>query len=311
MSSDTQAIIFCNCAHSQIIPPDTKSQVLAALKDSNVQFTTVPDLCGFAANPAPILEQWAHASELKIVACFPRAIKWLLNASGTPLPEDKVEVFNMRTEAPEDIISSLLDNTATTVPATDIDLPQQGDWVPWFPVIDYDRCNNCKQCMNFCLFGVYGVSPQGRIQVRQPANCKTNCPACARICPTDAIIFPKHESAPINGAPPDPSADSQKSTLDVEELIKSDVYQLLRQRGAGQEGNALTPQDIQKALQERQACCGDIAEDLSDAAASACGCECDCECDCVCAAAPATDETRACPCDCACHNDSQEKDQLE
>ena len=34
---------------------------------------------------------------------------------------------------------------------------KHGDWKPWFPVIDYDRCTNCMQCLSFCLFGVYGV----------------------------------------------------------------------------------------------------------------------------------------------------------
>ena len=32
-----------------------------------------------------------------------------------------------------------------------------GAWKPWFPVIDYDRCTNCMQCLSFCLFDVYGV----------------------------------------------------------------------------------------------------------------------------------------------------------
>ena len=33
---------------------------------------------------------------------------------------------------------------------------RHGEWKPWFPVIDYDRCTNCMQCLSFCLFGVYG-----------------------------------------------------------------------------------------------------------------------------------------------------------
>src|SRR5437764_15133530 len=24
--------------------------------------------------------------------------------------------------------------------------PKHGEWKPWFPVIDYDRCTNCMQC---------------------------------------------------------------------------------------------------------------------------------------------------------------------
>ena len=27
----------------------------------------------------------------------------------------------------------------------------------WYPVIDYSRCTNCMECLDFCLFGVYGV----------------------------------------------------------------------------------------------------------------------------------------------------------
>ena len=32
----------------------------------------------------------------------------------------------------------------------------------WYPVIDYDRCTNCMECIDFCLFGVYGVDGQER-----------------------------------------------------------------------------------------------------------------------------------------------------
>ena len=30
-------------------------------------------------------------------------------------------------------------------------------WMPWFPVIEYDRCTNCMHCLSFCLFDFYGV----------------------------------------------------------------------------------------------------------------------------------------------------------
>src|SRR5207244_9290069 len=43
---------------------------------------------------------------------------------------------------------------------------KHGEWKPWFPVIDYDRCTNCMQCLSFCLFGVYGVDEEKRIQVQ-------------------------------------------------------------------------------------------------------------------------------------------------
>ncbi|MBT5845516.1 MAG: ferredoxin family protein, partial [Verrucomicrobiales bacterium] len=53
---------------------------------------------------------------------------------------------------------------------------QHGEWKPWFPVIDYDRCTNCMQCLSFCLFDVYGVDDEQEIQVQNNDNCKTNCP---------------------------------------------------------------------------------------------------------------------------------------
>ena len=31
---------------------------------------------------------------------------------------------------------------------------KHGEWKPWFPVIDYDRCTNCMQCLSFCLFEI-------------------------------------------------------------------------------------------------------------------------------------------------------------
>ena len=72
-------------------------------------------------------------------------------------------------------------------------------WKPWFPVIDYSRCTNCMQCLSFCLFDVYGVSADQKIQVQNQSNCKTECPACSRVCPEVAIMFPKYRHSPING----------------------------------------------------------------------------------------------------------------
>jgi NAD-dependent dihydropyrimidine dehydrogenase PreA subunit len=73
----------------------------------------------------------------------------------------------------------------------------------WYPVIDYDRCTNCMECIDFCLFGVYGVDVLDRILVEQQDNCKKGCPACSRVCPENAIIFPGHKTPAIAGAPGD------------------------------------------------------------------------------------------------------------
>jgi NAD-dependent dihydropyrimidine dehydrogenase PreA subunit len=70
----------------------------------------------------------------------------------------------------------------------------------WYPVIDFDRCTNCMECIDFCLFGVYGVDGAETILVEQPDNCRKGCPACSRVCPENAIIFPQHKAPAIAGA---------------------------------------------------------------------------------------------------------------
>ncbi|TWT32056.1 ATP-binding protein [Blastopirellula retiformator] len=70
----------------------------------------------------------------------------------------------------------------------------------WYPVIDYSRCTNCMECIDFCLFGVYGVDGIDTILVEQPDNCRKGCPACSRVCPENAIIFPQHKTPTIAGS---------------------------------------------------------------------------------------------------------------
>jgi Pyruvate/2-oxoacid:ferredoxin oxidoreductase delta subunit len=71
----------------------------------------------------------------------------------------------------------------------------------WYPVIDYSRCTNCLECLDFCLFGVYGVDQFDRILVETQDSCKKGCPACSRVCPEQAIMFPEYKTAAIAGAP--------------------------------------------------------------------------------------------------------------
>jgi NAD-dependent dihydropyrimidine dehydrogenase PreA subunit len=71
----------------------------------------------------------------------------------------------------------------------------------WYPVIDFSRCTNCMECIDFCLFGVYGIDGAETILVEQPDNCRKGCPACSRVCPENAIIFPQHKTPAIAGAP--------------------------------------------------------------------------------------------------------------
>ncbi len=231
-------VLLCNCVHYDLAPKASKERLARALSQTGLEVETVDDLCGLAARRDPRLQDWAQASSLALVACFPRALRWLFHAAGAPPLHGQVRLFNLRTQSPEEIITliadcglRIADSGRNSNPQSEIINPQS-PWVPWFPVIDYDRCRNCKQCLNFCLFGVYALSEEGRVQVRKPDGCKTNCPACARMCPQKAIIFPKYTETPINGAEvPEPvSADAGQEQVPPS---AGDLYDKLRQRTAG------------------------------------------------------------------------------
>ena len=138
---------------------------------------------------------------------------------------------------------------------------KHGDWKPWFPVIDYDRCTNCMQCLSFCLFGVYGVDDGDSIQVQNNDQCKTNCPACSRVCPEAAIMFPKYKSGPINGDKVG-SKDLQreKMKIDISALLGGDVYDLLRTRSEKAKSRFSKERNPDKALNERMKCLNKLAD---------------------------------------------------
>jgi len=73
------------------------------------------------------------------------------------------------------------------------------------------------------MFGVFAVD-QNKVCVIKPESCKTDCPACARVCPQNAIMFPKSNEDRLNGSlaePVKPSADDKISFRERLEHRKS------------------------------------------------------------------------------------------
>ena len=135
-------------------------------------------------------------------------------------------------------------------------------WKPWFPVIDYDRCTNCMQCLSFCLFDVNNVDENSLIEVRNQENCKTNCPACSRVCPEVAIMFPKYSGSPINGEPVNASDLSrEKMKVNVSSLLGGDIYSTLRNRSDQAKSRFSTERSADKALAERKRCLDKLQRD--------------------------------------------------
>lgn len=105
----------------------------------------------------------------------------------------------------------------------------------WYPVIDLGRCTDCKECLNFCLFGVFSLDAAGATIVEQADACRPGCPACARICPSGAIMFPQHNDPAIAG---DPEASLQGLKLDLSQIF------------AGLDPSVLAAQERERALSE-------------------------------------------------------------
>ena len=118
-------ILYCHCAYAQVVPADVKNEVLRRLAEMGVAFDAVADLCELSAKRDPALAQLVQGVseqgvQVRIAACYPRAVKWLFNGAGVPWPESGLEVVNMRTESAEQVVQILL-NGSTPKAAGSID----------------------------------------------------------------------------------------------------------------------------------------------------------------------------------------------
>ncbi len=100
-------ILYCHCSYAQVVPKDVKEEVLKRLCESGGAFDAVADLCDMSARKDPALKKLVEAGEVKIVACYPRAVKWLFHAAEAPLPKEGVEILNMREKSADEIMGGL------------------------------------------------------------------------------------------------------------------------------------------------------------------------------------------------------------
>ncbi len=188
---------------------------------------------------------------------YPRSTFWLLDANGvrgrfgrtsswgeeepddamtrshqrTPAPDRTIWCFDLRTyEHPGAFVGEIArlmgqdgagpwDDAAVPIEGKTGDVREIAEAARerWYPVIDFGRCNDCLECLNFCLFGVFGLDEADQPWVEQPDACRPGCPACARICPNRAIMFPQHTDPAIAG---DPRASREGLKLDLSQLFR-------------------------------------------------------------------------------------------
>jgi Pyruvate/2-oxoacid:ferredoxin oxidoreductase delta subunit len=222
--------------------------------DGEQRFQTVSRLLnqGFALTRVAAAGRTAPADDVPalVVGRFRNGVETAISEATS----DRVRFANVNGFTDDQIVGAV-ESTRVEKKAV-----QQGGWKPWFPVIDYDRCTNCMQCLSFCLFGVYGADKEGHIQVQNQDNCKTNCPACSRVCPEAAIMFPKYKSGPINGdVVTDADLQREKMKVDISALLGGDIYSMLRVRSERAQSRFSKERDSGKALNERQKCLTKLA----------------------------------------------------
>jgi heterodisulfide reductase subunit A-like polyferredoxin len=213
---------------------------LKGFTPDDAEVVAVPDLCKIAAKNKEQLAEYADADKLTVVACFPRTVRSLFQFAEVDVDDKALEVHNLRKDDPEVIRALIEADCCSEAPATPISefepidpnlTANQDDWAPWFPVIDHDRCTHCRQCLSFCLFGVYETDENGKVRVANPEECKTGCPACARICPEVALIFPKYPNSPVNGDEiTNIDEDRERIRVDMQQLLGDNLYAALAER---------------------------------------------------------------------------------
>ncbi len=216
---------------------EARATVMAALLDKGYVVTRA----AAGSNAMPHDDR-----SLVVLGVFPdRKAPALEDVTGTV----SIEAHDITDLAP-DAILSLVEKMRGEKP-----MNEPGKWKPWFPVIDYSRCTNCMQCLSFCLFDVYGVSADNKIQVQNNDNCKTNCPACSRVCPEVAIMFPKYQNGPINGDDVSSTdANREKMKIDISSLLGGDIYAALKDRSLAARSRFSKERSPDKALDERKKC---------------------------------------------------------
>ena len=280
--SEKIAVVLAADRHPRPEQGATQGLFLAGLEHRpEFDVTVVPHLYDLAPDGPVVRMLRSIRGDMIVLAwLYPRSAFWVLDANGIrgrlgrtfSLPEEDATVrtrrkagdveipdrtiwcFDLRAcDGPEPYLQQIDEIVAEKfVPAEQVAERANGKArrleeptrSRWYPVIDLERCTDCKECLNFCLFGVYSLDAAGGTMVEQPDACRPGCPACARICPSGAIMFPQHNDPAIAG---DPRASLQGLKLDLSQIF------------AGVDPAALAAQERQRALADNGASAGDLA----------------------------------------------------
>ncbi len=248
----SKKILFCNC-EGEIITSERLQSIKAHLKQVKADVIFVSDLCRLSVTGGDELTVFFNEEhEYLIIGCFSRTMKLLFD--GFLVNSEKASITYLNFLESDNgglfyAIDNFCANSQQQNTINEFITPKE--WPSWYPIIDYSRCTACGQCADFCLFCVYEKNEK-RVSVVNPQGCKNNCPACARICPHTAIIFPKykHGGAISGSAEIDEMAEQKRQAMDIESILGNDIYSALEQRKLKR--HSIVRNDVmKKAMEER------------------------------------------------------------
>ncbi len=248
----SKKVFFCNCG-AKLIGEERLIGISEYLNKSGQPFVEISDLCGCSINQkSETRELFLTADEILVIACYPRAVKLLLENCGINHQYLNLNYLNFREQSNDQIFAQI--NLFFNGQSSEIGsskLASITEWPSWYPIIDYSRCTSCGQCADFCLFGVY-ENIDNKVVVVNPQGCKNNCPACGRICPQTAIIFPKyeHQGAIAGSETIDEMAEQKRQSQDIDAILGSNIYKALEMRKAKRQ-SIIRSTAMQQAIADR------------------------------------------------------------
>ncbi len=256
--NDKLTVVYSEARQGESSRPRLLEDLAAAVSPwTNVEVAIVPHLYDLAPE-GPGVEYLASIQGDMVVLChlYPRAAFWLLDSheirgrqgqtafcpkddsdpdGSTEPSQDSLqrtiwcidlrdhveaeplldELARIASESLGQPSSEIVAEAGATNGTTRIDEITQARW---YPIVDRNRCEGCLECLNFCLFGVFGTDTSENLFVEQPDACRDGCPACARVCPGGAIMFPHFNNPAIAG---DPKASPDERNVTLVDLFQS------------------------------------------------------------------------------------------
>ncbi len=191
-------LIVCQCNGNSYVKDFDLDQVVTYVQDNlDVSFIGMhPSLCSRKIGISYLSRLLDRdIGKLAVLACHPKAQRWLFEEI---LIEKKLNGNFVS-------ISFHGATTGEVISQLEKVFPRKSEKISeWFPVINYERClgiKTCGACYDYCIYGVFGIkeNDSDSVIVKNPYKCKDKCPACARLCPVRAIIFPKSSDGWIAG----------------------------------------------------------------------------------------------------------------